>query len=83
MVWFCLEQTISIDGAKYKVVRVDTEHGTVHVHKFTKSDQTGTRKTLQTIPREGHDVVDTHFSEWLDRLLNEWEANVRRFRDAD
>lgn len=49
---------------------------------FTKRDQQGTRKTLCTIPVHGHDVVNAQHDEWLDRCLDEWDENLRRFNDA-
>jgi hypothetical protein len=55
----------------------------VHIHRFTKSDQTGTRRTLCTIPPHRHDVVNDQYDERLDWCLDHWEENLRRFRDAE
>lgn len=80
VVWFCLEQTVRAGTKVDKVVRVDTAHGTVHIHRFTQSNQEGTKETLHVIPNQGHDVVDAQYNEWLDRLLDDWEDSLRRWR---
>lgn len=82
VVSFSLEQTIHAGKDVYKVRRVDSAHGVVHAHRFTRRDQAGTREDLCEIPPKGHDVVNRLFYEELDKMLDEWDENLRRWREC-
>jgi hypothetical protein len=77
---FSLEQTVRVDEVILKVRRVDSSHGVIHVHKFTQEDQDGQRYDLLEVPEHGHDVVDSSCYEQLNKLLDEWNENLRSWR---
>ncbi|WP_157756632.1 hypothetical protein [Plantactinospora sp. KBS50] len=82
LVYFAVWQAIKLDGRWERVARVDCHHGTIHRHDFTRSGRNQVT-VLAAIP------VASGSSELLDRwctqvesiMQNEWEANVRRWRD--
>lgn len=80
MVRFCVWQEVYVDGAWQKILRIDSWHGTVHRHDFTRSGN-NTRTDLEAIPTDHPEKV---IERWCSRaeylIMEEWEANVRRWR---
>jgi hypothetical protein len=76
---FCLEQRVRVNQESFPVCRIDTRHGTVHRHDFTQGEDGNARRTLVVIPKEGHDVVNREHDSCLDWMLDNWDANLRRW----
>jgi hypothetical protein len=80
LVDFALCQQIRLGGVWEDVMRVDCEHGTVHVHRFTRRGEEH-REDLFGISSQGD--VDRGW-EIAETLINPevWEPNERRWRDG-
>lgn len=70
------------DGAKTKIARIDCCHGTIHRHQYDQNGQDvyDGRVILVIPPDDGWAIVDSGYDEAYDVMLNEWDANLRRWR---
>lgn len=83
VVEFGVNQVVRIDGDWVDVARIDTAHGTVHRHDFTK-DGGNHITTLEVIPsRGGEDVVDRWCVTAEKMMQNEWQENLGRWHGDD
>lgn len=70
----------------HHVARIDCCHGTIHRHQFIR-DGTDVydHRVIQEIPGppgKGWDVVDGTYDVAQDAMFNEYEDNLRRWRDG-
>lgn len=76
---FSVWQSLYIDGGWKSVMRIDTWHGTVHRHDFTRAGDSKVT-ILEVIPT---DRPERLIERWCDRaegiMMAEWEDNVRRW----
>lgn len=62
----------------FAIVRVDCCHGTVHRHVLSREGEDLEREVIKEIPAiDGRDVVDSMFSGMYDRMMSDYDANVR------
>ena len=84
VVEFAIMQYVRHNGQWIEAARIDTCHGSVHVHQMHKSrltDRQGQRRELQAIPpHNGWTVVDQWYDRALTLMKNEWTDNLRRWR---
>lgn len=66
----------AVDGTWKEVARVDTSHGTLHVHQFAGAEQIN-RTELRTI--ETVYDVESAYHEGYSYLLERWQPFVRRW----
>lgn len=68
-------------GPWFAVCRVDTAHGTIHMHQFKKIGEAETRTEIYDIPLEtGWNFVNSHYQEIYDCLLDGLETIMSRWR---
>lgn len=61
--------------------RIDTAHGTVHEHHFSRRDEESTRTVLAEIPlKDSWEFVDGWFVKALDMCDTNWNAHLERWR---
>lgn len=79
VVSFSVWQAIHVDGEWFDIMRIDTWHGSVHRHDYTRAGS-NQRTVLEVIPTDHAETVIGH---WCDRaediIMTEWEDNVRRW----
>lgn len=85
VVHFVLTQATYHHGDWHNVARIDTWHGTIHRHQLDRNgDDVGEPEVLVRIPagEEGWPVVDQGYTDAWGLMFNEWEDNLRRWRDG-
>lgn len=77
---FAVYQSIYVEDAWWEVFRIDSWHGTVHRHNFTKAG--GNNVTILVNLPEGNveKVIDLWCRRAEDVIMTEWEANVGRWQ---
>lgn len=68
----------SEEQAWHDVVRIDSAHGTVHLHRFNQRGIEFGRKVLQPINDVGD--VEVGYRQAEDLVFDEWQENLRRWR---
>ncbi len=71
-------------GSIAEVSRIDTCHGTVHRHRFKEEfdEELGDPQIIHRILVDGSEweVVNSHYDQQLDRMIDEAEEYFRRWR---
>jgi hypothetical protein len=81
LVDFALVQQVEHRNSWVSVMRVDCDHETVHVHRYTRRNGEAPREDL--VPINGPADVEQG-RRYTETLINPetWEANERRWRDG-
>ncbi|CAI7976215.1 hypothetical protein FRAHR75_230004 [Frankia sp. Hr75.2] len=81
LVDFAFGQQVLHRNAWVNVMRVDCDHGIVHVHRYTRRNPEGDREDL--LPIQGQEDIE-HGRKITETLINAetCEANERRWRDG-
>jgi hypothetical protein len=75
---FALTAQVEHGGGWANVARIDTAHGSVHMHIF---NQRGDKIALEELrPVYGPEDVSRGYDEAEHKLIAEWEENLRRWR---
>lgn len=81
VVWFSVVTQVAIDGHWYDVARADTCHDEAHLHRYVRGRRAEVgRHVLRSIGTI--EDAEAGFDEACDRLLDDWEDNVRRWRNG-
>lgn len=83
---FAIMQEVREGEIWHHVARIDCCHGTIHRHQFTRDGQDiyGHRviREITGLAGEGWDVVDDTYDMAQEAMFNEYEDNLRRWRDG-
>lgn len=85
--FFAIMQLVLDEGEWKHVARIDCCHDMIHRHQFVRSDGRDIfdRQKIVTIPWDGGtrwNVVNSGYHDALGVMYEEWEENVRRWRDG-
>ncbi|WP_146237497.1 DUF7718 family protein [Georgenia satyanarayanai] len=77
-----MQLSVRDDGEEVHVARIDCCHGTVHRHQYDRRGRdVYERREIVAIPAtDGWEVVDAAYAEASETMFNEWEENLRRWR---
>jgi len=80
LVYYAIMLDINDDGAWSHVARIDTSHGTAHIHRFTRQDQeTGIRTVLMALHSESD--VKLSWRDSYDTIKNNLAEHERHWRN--
>jgi hypothetical protein len=82
---FAIMQKVCVDGKWVDVARIDCCGGTIHRHQYVagSDDDTYDHRLIAEIPaQDGWEVVDQGYDGATNVMFNEWEGNLRRWRDG-
>ena len=81
---FAIMQDVLESGTWHQVARIDCCHGTIHRHQYNRDGiDLYDHRVIQEIPAtRGWAVVDAGYVSAQDAMFNEYEENLRRWRDG-
>jgi hypothetical protein len=78
-------QETRTDSGWARVARIDCCGGTIHRHQFiigSEVDIYDHRPIMEIPAQDGWEAVDKGYDSASDVMFNEWEDNLRRWRDG-
>ncbi|MFF9393243.1 DUF7718 family protein [Streptomyces griseoluteus] len=84
IVHFAIMQDIREGDIWHHVARIDCCHGTIHRHQYNRAgDDIYDSRVITEIPADnGWSVVDAGYQVAQDAMFDEYEENLRRWRDG-